>query len=452
MSTYGVVLFDNALPGAGWACLAGKEPFRIRNYGDLSTDAIWWSNIDHEDYWELGMWTNGWMRQSGFLRATMGAVLGDWGISREDASSGAVSNDETVKILADCFGRVMVYVHAAFPGGRPKLRGPTLAFDLTEILPPSDVPAGEAESAVAHSIQEWSRAVGRAPKDSTLVALRRPRLAHATEMLATQVPVGPWTFIPENKMPAPDKRVAWLLGLGAPCLTRITLKNIQPDVASLLAYGAGARDNDGHPLRRSWVADPELQLVSRFANVHIDAAWLATSRGGPVYEMPNDLKRLIGGPSANVSWSAGLFAENLWISAVQKIRKRGGGKIAPFRAAWVRAMDRVRMFESSLHLHDRGHTVTGYGVGATYCAVQPDMVIEVVRDGLLAGLVPPLSATMERPFDAKPSVWKGAPVGIIDALLRARGRKDMLWELDVLPTLAPERQAQMLRVAASKIT
>jgi hypothetical protein len=309
------------------------------------------------------------------------------------------------------------------------------------------------------------------PKGGRSITLRAPRVAHAREMLAQPVPMGPWRFLKRDALPKRAEIVEWLTN-GPPVIARISIANLAPQIAEIFAWGSGAKDDDGKPMVRHWAATPELLTLAHFTDLDIDAAWVGTGYGPPM-PVPAAVDPARATPTAHASISFGLVSEAIWGAACRRApaalvraasgyggkggRHGGGGGGASgggkrpslgvaFRALWIRAADRAAMFRAAAGLRSQGWAVSGYGAGGVTVCALPEALAEVVRDDLAEGLAPApgVAARFGLPAGPTNAGWGGEPMAAADARLRASGQGGLLLKLDAVPFLPPARRAALL--------
>lgn len=432
VSGYGVALFDDDEADAAWAAINGGPAIRIDGVGGLDTSILWLTNLDFTAFHRAGLSWNGWVRHSGFLRVKIHQILEEWGLQREDAPTQAT-------YLSGLFSHVM---ELAAQAGVPAFTGPTLYHDCVPVHPPAEWPKNDAALATRHALQEWTRVAKRVDPAAKLITLHRPRSALATEMLSMQVPVGPWRYIDSRKLPR-VRRADWIQGMGVPYFVKIQLHGVE-DFGGLLAFGQGARDAENRPLRREWVSAHEFEMLRELApDLDIDAVWMGTSVVD--LQVSEKVSDLLLSPAGHSSWSAGVVAENLWLAATVREQKppRAADPRISWRAAWLRAVDRIRMFSLAQAMVARGWTVKSYGTGALEMVLPGagNDVRQMIADAMELGLEPPLSLTKAEPL--RGVRWGGSMAAAATAMLRAAGRRDVLLKLDVLPCMDEEAREKL---------
>lgn len=423
---FGVILFDAGELGGGWAAVNGGPAVRVAGVGELDTGCLWLSNLRFSTFHEAGLSWNGWVRHSGYLRVPLDRAVEEWGFSAEDSSS-------TATYLSGLFGHVMTIAQRL--GVPPHFRAPALAHELASIMPHPEFPSSKAVAATRHALQEWTRTAQRVSKDEKLITLQRPRGAHAADLLRCPVPTGPWKHVDAAKLP-PMRRLQWVQQLGAPFFAKVQVHGVEA-VGEVLSFGSGARDDDNRPLRREWVTAPELIVLSQFGDVEILAVWVGSECQPMV--LPAAADELLLSPAALTSWSAGVVAENLWVGAALREQTPARGQEAriSFRAAWLRADDRMRMFVIAQKLTAQGWRVHSYGTGAVRVVLpqDPTEAQRLLREAFALGLEPPLAVSGRQPL--RDAAWGGDTASQWAAMLRLGAHKSVLLRLDALPVMAP---------------
>ncbi|KVT01097.1 hypothetical protein WK47_24795 [Burkholderia ubonensis] len=133
------------------------------------------------------------------------------------------------------------------------------------------------------------------------------------------------------------------------------------DYAALAAFGQKVASR---MVLREWVSHPELIWLSRFAPIQIKSVFRAAEYKALPEKMllPNFLA---ADPLMELSYSAGLLAENHWMAlATDEFNKLTKKRSLTPRAVWLRSVDRAESFVLAKKAADSGMTVTGYSSGA----------------------------------------------------------------------------------------
>lgn len=454
---FGVVLFDNPEdPQSGWASVPGSRSRRVRSPAELSTDTIWWTNVNYDMFFRrTQIWRMPTMRHDKYLVVSPRDVIREWGHDPQQVDVSFVTD-----LCAVAFDRIMRMSWMLLRDVNPKMRiadafvGKTLREDLRSLLPELDYPQGEA-AAVMRSGQAWAEftatgAVG--PRGGKWVVLRKPRLSYAMEMLQTPVPRAPFEYISRSEFRSlTDDKVQLIRTMKEPCIAEVGVSNMQQAVAPL--YGFGNATDKGRKIPRSWVAYPEFKVLSRIADIDVKNAWRGREYWAIVPAMPEVVKDFFGDKYTEWSWTAGVIAETLWRSVVLgEDRSKVGGlregeELAQtsWPGLWIRAADKAAMFSVSLRLAELGYAVVSYGIGWVRCQVAEDEVAQLMKDGLTLGLLPQMVDIPDGVFRRGSIPWEGDPKASMLANLMMLKQDKFLWNLDKVPTYPQEQRRSAIQ-------
>lgn len=463
---FGVVLFDQAADGPGWACRAGGEPFRFRHHMDLGTASMWLTNADYDEAGQSGLWQNRWCHTSKWARIDVAAMRDEWGLS-------GTSPEQAITLLARCFARVMRFSHEALGLDQAEAPLPT-ARSLQEFLAPlyaaPEMPSSDMAIAATHALQDYTVTGIRKPEGGREIHLREPRLTYARTMIGKSVPLGPWRRLAAEDMPGKaEERTAWLADLAEdkPVIAKIAVLGNSHDLAAILGFGYGSR------IPREWACGPELRVLERVAKVRVEAAWIGAGTVPLAPALTADAQSRLGNTISAASWSYGVFAENLWLAATRPAavpvvsRPVRAGQRAPasgqtkadrvpsVRGVWLRAADRIALFTKAAQLNQKGYAVVAYGAGSIRLSVPPEAIGSLIADGFALGLLPSLSVTGSQEYgryiapgvrNPDPKLWGGETIGRLEALIRLKGDRALVAEFDGLPELpSAEEQGAVVR-------
>ncbi len=481
---FGVVLFDGGSPGPGWACEGGRNavkdaPFRFETPAELGNTTLWLTNADYHGFLASGLTTSGFFRRNDFLKVTIPFALSEWGLDDQDPS-------HATAVLAECFGRVMGHCALAFKRAlsnatwrrRSGLHGPippeekiraeairqisapTLVHDLARLVHQVEDYPADMVFPLENARQLWTRTSFVSSRNKTEVVLRRPRLAHAISMLRQSFPVGPWEFVPVARMEGGDAtaQLAWLEATNRPAIVNISLPS-GVEVATLQVFGfsQGAMDaGTRKPARRTWSPLPEALELSRISEIEIQGAWIGKGFEKVESVLVPGLIDALDHPALHASWSAGVFAECLWLAACKSMRKgarRGDDKGQPPpgpRDVWLRMIDRLAMYRDAMRMHELGYTVINYSIGAMKVSVSSAEIPGLLKDAFAIGLTPQLTTLFEAGDMEVPSPedWGGDKRGLQEAWIRSIAAVDRdlarhsLWDIDGLGELDAGKAAQ----------
>lgn len=462
---FGVVLFDQDQdPGAGWCAVAlpgGRTSTarRINGPNELANDTIWWTNIGYEMFFKgTEVWRNPTLRHDKYLVVSPQDVLKEWGYDPAGVEPHFVTS-----FCASIFDRIMRMAWQLLSDVNPKLRidqafvGKTLREDLRPLLPELDYPKLEAAESMTSGVA-WAEFTGtgaRGPKGGKWITLRKPRLSYAMTMLQTPVPQGPYEHLSrmDLRQKGPD-RVAYIAGLETPCMVEVTVRSMQPEVAPI--YGFGAAIDKDKRVNRSWVAQPEFVLLNTFAEIDVRSAWVGEKNWALVPAMNEAVRSFLSDKHTNYSWSAGVLAETLWRAVALGEDKAKAGPLrtgeqraqTSWQGLWLRASDKCEMFRAGMRLTELGYAVLSYGLGWVRCMVAEEEVAQLIKDGLLLGLVPhPVDVPRAAFPSNRPIPWDQAndPKSRLYAQFSVTGNQNMLWNLDRTPLIEPTQRDAYIR-------
>lgn len=418
----GAVVFDAAdEPGLGWACRAHERPFRIQGVEALASDTLWWVNTSFSAMREAGLASNVFYRPTDFLRLPMLDSLMEWGAFDDerwpvDAAGGA-------GLMAGLFDRVIRLHCAHFGMARASWRPPRFAFRAAireALIPPDQRLERSLFEATAEAYQAYANCqTSQSAAKSAFVSLPRPRLAHALEVLSTPVPAA--ANGETVRPPARGQSVSdWLSHHPGPMLCRVTLSDMDAEVAKLINFGshpgtrtAPSRRGRGYQSAsmRQWLTGDEVKVYAPFAEITVHEAifW-------PDWVRPVDAIGALRSFAAvieeydHLAPSLGLYSEQLWTGLAMphvppgERRDRTQNVLAPF----LRAADRMGCLHAARRVQDQGVTVTGYGVGRVGVRVEAvEAGRQLVEIAAIAGLLAPLQ--QHSPLETPPVSINGDP-------------------------------------------
>lgn len=457
---FGVVLFDSPEdPGPGWYSIGGAKapPARMSGPHELSTGVIWWTNVTYEHFFRgaTEIWRNPWLRHDKYLVVGPADVLKEWGHDPKIAGA-----DFVAKFVAEAFSRIMHIAYNLVRQTDPKLRmdlffeGKTLRDDLRRLIPDAEYPKGEAAMMMrsGQAYEEFTTASVKMPKGAKFIRLRKPRVTYCWELLQTPFPLGPWEYLSRADMRSNlEERLQFVLKSKTPIMAEITLAQMQQEVAPI--YGFGQSTDRNKNVQRTWVAHPELAMLSRFAKIEVRNCWQGREYAPLMVEMPEAVKEFLTGKITDVSWSAGIVAETLWRAAALPQEKGKAGTRdsgerphTSWRGAWIKAADKSSMFLEAMRLAELGYAVSSYGLGWVFCGVAEEDVCNLIKDAASLGLLPSIVDVPDGMVPRDRMLQWG---GDIKSALVAQGthskKKNFLWNLDKLPLVPPEQRRDMLR-------
>lgn len=388
MPRFGVAIFDNEIElSGGWASLAGGPAFRFRQPLDLPSDSIWVTSASkYENYAPLKAMHN--MRPAYFFPATLVHIAQDLGMAVEGedwARQAAVAISEIVN-------RAVMIAAQVYKWQDPiqYLRADMLLDDIRDSLPTPANPQHAMKAPLMSALQLSSMVPTPWENNSIPVTLRLNRLAYAKKILSTPIPDGPWSYISVEDTPDFSYSIERACDPEFPCLVEATVETgrFSREIAGLCAFGVtgGAKR---HSLR-SWISQPELQWLSKHANIKISRVyWTTSSR--PLIERYQLPEMMHADDLWELSIAAGLVAEAHWKGLARETYQKNspGKKGVTAMAVWLRAADRAMSFELALRAHNEGFMVTGYGNGTVSVKIPRDKLDSLLAFSMENGVAHP---------------------------------------------------------------
>lgn len=373
----GVVRFDNQDPHqGGWASVEGGTARRINGVAALDNETLWWTNLDFAAIFNTNLHRTSYIKRSTYLTSwnTTGTYLGQdeiglaWGLL-----SRTFPEQQITEALSQVFCRVMEFCRRNYgldiTRSVPQLDN--LADELRiRMLPHMDAhltPEVDAALGAAHQPYAYCWTPRHVEEDCVQVQFVAPPVAYAQDLLDMVVPAEQFEFYSSAQLPGPATRLDWVMNQQRPVLASVRVSNVNPDYASIIAYGNGARGGSN----RRWATHPELVLLSRYADVEVDSIFLF---GGYEY-LPAGLQVPRFTTLQAMTPTAEIVASNHWVGLtrenpynLEKLRDASQRALSP-RAVWLNATDRFQMYTYAIQLYRSGITVRRYGAGRVTAVV-----------------------------------------------------------------------------------
>ncbi len=386
----GAIVFDaNNISGSdrhvvslagGWASIGGTPARRIQGVSDLPSDVIWLTNLGYSDFMDAKLNMHANFRNESWLRTIFKQIADEFGLGLNTGKA-----KETAEVLALIAHRVVAYSckelniqvksHArlnddyATAMGLDRCRIPESHYSTFETI------AGHPYVTVIHNVSFGRGTANR-------MTLRCNRLTYARRMLSNKVPPDTgWELVKQKLTEAELER------MDKPFLVRCRITNVKPIMAEALAWGSGSK------LIREWLTDVEWRIVRQYADVELRAA-MVCEQG---YERLDGYAGMLPqGTGDELSYSLGLVAEQVWTALMNKQPRAGRLTGYSARAAWLRAIDRMQMFDYAQRMQSRrGVTLISYGMGNVVVRVPEGGVKNILDIAMDVGLMPPMAGFIE---------------------------------------------------------
>ncbi len=399
--TFGCVMFDlqedsdgklSPMPGSGWASIEGKPAFRIKNLGDLQNNIKWLTNLSQNTLWKTGAVKQTKLKHSGYLRTELGQIMKELGLTPP-----IVPIAEVCEIISGIYFKVMKLAIEFYD--LKSFNQKDLHSEIKmNILGEDKNISIHVDEALSRAYQDLVICEKDIEKENVnFITLKRPRYFHAKSIIETTIPFwnSDWKFIAPDDLPIENnKKIDFLMSLDKPFIAKIAILdfkdnlNLKIDLSKFINLGE-AMGEGGRMKERNWVCQPELLYLSRFANLHIEAAFVADG----FQSLGEKIKLPYLGELSDFSYSLGLLAENFWIGLANRSinpQTRTKTLVSP-RACWLKASDRFMTLTSALMLGSSGFSVASYGYGGVTVVVSKEKIPRLVEIAAHAGLTVPMN-------------------------------------------------------------
>lgn len=364
----------------GWASIAGTCARRISGIAGLPSDVIWFTNLGHSAFLaaKLNMHAN--FRSEGWLRTAFEQIATEFGLGRSSGKPKEAA--ESLSLIAH---RVVLYsckelnVKVQSHARLNEDYGTAMKLERCRI---SEMHYSTFESVAGHPNVSVIQSVNFGRGNSGSMTLRCNRLSYANRMLSHSVPPDSgWELIKHKMSDAELDR------MDKSFLVRCRITNIKPIMAETLSWGGGAKNI------REWLTDVEWRIVRQYADVELRAAMVCEQDN---FQLDTYANMLPKGSVNELSYSLGLVAEQVWTALMNKQPRMGNIPGYTARAAWLRSIDRMHMFDYAQRMQSsRGVTLISYGMGNLVVRVPEGGHKQILDMALDIGLMPPMSGFME---------------------------------------------------------
>jgi len=386
-------------PGSGWYSIEGKSAKRFNSIGDLSNDIKWLTNLKQEIFWGSGAVKHTKLKHSAYLRTDVTQIQKELGLIQPKIP---VAN--VCETISELFTKVMRLAIEFY--GLKSFMEKDLHQEIKRAIFPDDKGITlHVDEALSRSYQDLVLCETPLPKDKRkFITLKRPRYYHAKSILDISVPVweNDWEFFSQDDLPDNTPEVIdFLMNKGSPFVAKISIdsfippENINVDLSKLLNLGQAIGDG-GKPKERNWVCQPELLYLSRFANLRIEAAFVADS----YQEIDKKVQLPYLGELSDFSYSLGILSECVWTGLAARSvnpKTRSKSLVSP-RACWLKAADRFMTLTSAMMLSSAGFTVNSYGYGGVTLLVEDEKIPQLIEIAPHAGLCVPMNIFEKKKF------------------------------------------------------
>ena len=365
---------------AGWASIGGTPARRIQGISELPNDVIWLTNLGYSAFLaaKLNMHAN--FRNDSWLRTSFEQIATEFGLGRNTGKA-----KDTAEALSLIAHRVVAYscrelnVKVQSHGRLNDDYATTMGLDRCRI---PEVHYSTFETIAGHPSVSVIQPVSFGRGTTSSATLRCNRLGYARRMLAQKVPPDTGWVLAKQKLSEAE-----LENMEQPFMVRCRITNVKPIMAEALSWGSGSKSI------REWLTDVEWRVVRQYADVELRAAMICEQG----YEsLGSYAEKLPQGAMDELSYSLGLVAEQVWTALMNKQPRVG--RITGFtaRAAWMRAIDRMQMFDYAQRMQSRrGVNLIAYGMGNVVVRVPEGGIKHILDVAMDVGLMPPMASFIE---------------------------------------------------------
>lgn len=374
---FGVVLFESPESGgdgSGWASVEGGDVFRVGNVQDLAQNIRWWTNLTYNGIRGQRGFRSNTVKLDTYLRTKMDHIVQELGLVGKRPV-------EVAPYLSYLFSNVMRGAVKYYGADIERIGSETaLSHDLGygfQLYRRTDKQWHQVDNSYNNIIY----CSGRWQRDVIYTWIRRQRLTHAIDVLSTPVPVfgGKWEGLKDKALLKKTDIVDFLIKFPMPVLTKVSVKNIAPEVADLIGFGNTGNKREAKI--RHWLSQPELMWLAPYATIKVEDVLVGEGYQPGFLAESHPLNTSLAMPHVDkgfnqLSISAGLLAENYWVSLANKTQKRNGNSTQSFfsaSAAWMRSVDLLHIFMDALKLRNKVDvTINNYSVGSMSVSFNTD--------------------------------------------------------------------------------
>lgn len=362
---YGCVIFDDPIRREqGWKATGEEASSRLnmQGTGALPSDTIWLTNMTYQIGSEAGLSGNYRFLISDYLREDILGIA-----KRHNITDSRLIAELGSKLLSRSmlFSGRLLHAGSDFIPKYSLRKGIHELIGIPDMLMTVDMAKRIEESTVYNTNCEREPGVNR--EDDVVGVFRVPPRAHCLKILDTLLPFGDFREIPKANLPdseASREVVQKFLQdyCDMPGFFKVTCRNFTDEFNSLINYGDSASGNSSY--KRRWVSTPEAAFLSCMCDMSIHQAFIATStcRLEKALEIASHVPW-----QTDLSITAGIFWENFWSGlCVRGSKRRSLQPDQTYMNAntpFLRAKDRIELFDYALAFRNMGFEVLGYATG-----------------------------------------------------------------------------------------
>jgi hypothetical protein len=375
---------NSPINGGLWASIAGEPARRYEHIKALDSGVIWMLDAP-SPIRNMLLKRNNFNEQSGvvyntFLRTSIKQISEE--IFQQPAH---VLPSEKSEVISSIFSNVMTFATKSGITLPEKYKNYMLNQMIgRSILGKSNIDINIHNAFMACATHQRASVGNKIIENDDAITLRRNRFIHGKELLTKPVPEdAPWRLVPSAQLPTGRNMATWIESIQSPFFVQCDWHDWQRDVSDVVV------DNDS--CQRQWWTDVEWKTFREWGNFTVKSILVCDAP----WKQANYSKYLPENPMSAISYSAGLFAEQLWIGLTAG-HMTNNSSLTPVlygpTAAWLRAYDRMTMLHFALTLFRQGIRITSYSAGSVVARSRDKKdTQDILNAAIDCGLIPSAS-------------------------------------------------------------
>jgi len=364
-----------------WASISGEKAWRISSIHELKNDVLWFTNLNYNDFYRSGLQNKPNFRNESWLRSLFNQFVVELGVDKN-----SVSPDITVSTIAAIVQRVVTIAivrYGVFPESKRLSEDFAKKIKIPQSILPNDL--YKIFNTAANRLTSRTVLSKNSNMKFSTITVRCNRLCYARTMLATPVPSDTTEWEMDKITTLNHHNDEWLEGINMPFLVKCTINNINPEFAEILLLNRNF-SNEGE-----WLTDIEWRVIRKYSNISINEILICKK---PAILL-QQAKLLPQYPLDELSFTYGLIAEQIWTAITNKQICKDNVNRYTIAAVWLRAADRILMFDYARKFSRAGINVIGYGLGHIVLSYPDNELRYTLSIAIDSGLMPPSSKLAE---------------------------------------------------------
>lgn len=452
ISSIGILLFSEGM--GNWVALRPGTGFQGQGQGIPTglQSGLWVTNADYEETRTMGReLRNLTLRSGSFFKTTISQIRSSWGMA-------ARADVDAIRVVSEISDRIYKLSQEAM---LPELRsmGFSEMRDVTHLVgrasslatgiaaanhTPLRFSGNDDKRVLDHFEKAWQPGMfirGRRAEEAESIALsfHFPKLSYAMRLTEAPVPGrSSWQVAPRGQNQEVREFFEETLALKRPALFRAACEAGDRPAPEFAQACANQSAGGAYTFRSRFIPEEIIALSEHFdvaiESVACGGSWIPSATG----KLLRNLEAAAGGPeAARASWSVGVAAENILVSAFRDTKKARA--CTSGEAIWLAARDRSAMLPAIAALYDVGAILISASGGTINikCPADPEMLMLVVQAAWESGLVLPLEeveqlSALGVPIPTDARLFGGNPVDYLLSMIIHKRNRNALWSLDMI--------------------